>query len=282
MAARGNSGIEHRQPETVLQAYRHWGLPNYAVYAGGDQRDCYEGGNNEEGETQLASWLNMIADNGTATVYTLKVYSPDIKDIISKSPHKGSTTFALSEPGTVTRGNDGVVVVNGSNGMGNTGGNNALMQQIAGILEGQKQLIGTITQVQQQQKEDKWDKILAALMEQKNAPAPEPHWLEKLALVICEKPEVIDRVGYIFRPELYTHQTPISGVSEQKKVEDMAQVKEAPPVELTPEEVEALNDRIYAALETMSTRWGLKAVTEMMEAVSKMSDGKVNALKAFM
>jgi len=280
---RGNRGIEHQQPDTVLQAFRHWNLPNYAIYAGTDQRDCYEGDNMAEAEQNLSAWLDMIANSGTATVYTLRVYGNDINNITTKSPYKGSTTFRLSEPGGNTRNSDGSINVNLPN-IGNV--NQGVNQQILQLIEGQKQMLGTFNQQMLQAKEDKWDKILAMLIEDRQSKVAEPSAWEKIGMLIIEKPDIIDRVGYIFRPGIYVnqHEQPIAGTENKNLPQQNNQPMAEATIteELTEEQINVLNDRIFAAEEKLAARFGLVALTDMLEKVANMSDGKINALKAFM
>jgi len=270
-------GIEHEVPGTILAAYQHWEMPNYAIYAGKEQRDCYEGGNMEEGALSLSDWLEMIKENGTTATYTLRVYPANETDITSKTVPKGSTTFCLnmSQPRT-TR--DGVTVIDNTRQIGATGNPSpAIYQQ---LLESNNRMIGAVTEMMTRAKEDKYDKIIELLMAERNAPKnDEPHWLEKLALVVCEKPEVIDKIGYIIRPNLYVHEQPINGTKTKEPVMAEAAAEIQP---LTEAETEALNDRLYAALDTFTAKYGLVALVETMEAVAKLSDFKIKAMKAFL
>lgn len=274
----GRIGIEHNGIETVLQAYRHWEQPNYAIYAGKEQRDSYEGGNMEEGESNLSDWLQMIQGNGTTGVYTLRVYPTTETEITTKTPHKGSTTFCLNASDSGRRGEGGVVVVDNTRTMGNAAPNNNIFLQ---LLESNNKMIGAVTAAMAQQKDDKIDKLITMLLEERNKPPAEepPHWLEKMALVVAEKPEIIDKIGYLFRPNLYTHEQPINGT----KTEPMAdKTATAPAAEMTEEQTTELNNRLYTALDNLAARYGLVSVVEMFEKVAAMSDFKINAMKAFL
>lgn len=119
------SGIEQRNIDSVMEAYRNYGMPNFSIWS--SNRLCIkeECGNVDEAGEKLLSFLEQIQQSGTQAVYTLRVYPETVKNITSKTDYGGSTTFQLTAyiPGQANNNNPIIVQQPGNSG-GNKGNNN--------------------------------------------------------------------------------------------------------------------------------------------------------------
>jgi len=127
--------IEHRDIESLLSAFDFFNTDSWAIYMGRDQRTAFSGQSKDEAEDKLQDYLKMIEQSGNSAVYTLRVYPEGTKNISTKTPSNGSTTFMLNPATGVTRTENGTVIIDRTQGkgVGDTGNNmmfNILMQRL--------------------------------------------------------------------------------------------------------------------------------------------------------
>jgi hypothetical protein len=92
-----SKSVHFRNEEQVLEAYRNRDVPAFAVWQDKQFLFKYEGDSIEDGETQLKSWVDMLAQNQSSAIYTVCVYEDweagtKIKDT---TPYDGSFNFRL-------------------------------------------------------------------------------------------------------------------------------------------------------------------------------------------
>ncbi len=302
--------IEFRDQESVIGAFENTGSVKFAIWQGTipvmvyDEKDPdFEEGNTALASDKLSTWLNFIQEQGTTAIYMLKVYPDDAKNITNKTAFRAATRFQLTPSNNNKYENtpDGRVMVirdNNRPAVNGTGGNNS---QLQALIEQNKQMMDMFARSLQQQQETKIDKLIGFLEEKSRTP-PEEGWdskLMKLGEMIVDKPDIIDRIGYIFRPDIYTRSfepevTPISGTAKEPEPKPAAAAadtqNESPKndnnmadetpeeQELTEPEVQALTDRQNAALDKVEDVIGLEELTEILEALAETDPQKLQKL----
>jgi len=277
--------IEHRDKDTLFQAFDYFDMPNFAIYAGKDQRTFYNGGDQAEAEQKLSDYLSMIEAANTSQVYTLKVYPADTKNINTKTPHSGSTTFMLN-PNQPVRQENGVTIIDRTapGSMGNTAVNPLISARLDKLEAENLKLREDLHKAEIQSIKDNVAAQIAGIAQRPD----ETPWYERLIGAIEQKPELIDKL-------LDPVERLITGVvtSFQGK-KNFIQKEFLPPVngtnpdttmadtnhqqQLTEEEVEKLHDQQDAALEIIEARIGAPVLTKLIEQVSKLSDKDLNKL----
>jgi hypothetical protein len=286
------SVIEHRNQEGIIGAFESSGMEKFAIWQGTvpvmvyDEKDPdYEEGNTTIASDKLASWLNFIEQGGTTAIYTLRVYPTDTKNISNKTAYRAATRFQLNQAQGAEYKNtpDGRVMVirdNNRPAVSNTGGNNLQIQQ---LIEGQNKMMELFAKSLENRENDRIGKLIGFLEESARQPPKETmeDKFMKLGELIVEKPDIIDRIGYIFRPQLYSREPaaePIAGTTQQKEPEKPQPMAEHEETPLTAEEEAALTDRMNAALDVLEGHIGLETLTEALEKLSKNEPGKLNSL----
>jgi hypothetical protein len=81
----------------VVGAYKNMGVGPWAILSGRTLNFSYSGDSLEDGASELAEYLDMLAKNGRPITYTLQVYAdlPGGKVINNKTPHTASFGFTL-------------------------------------------------------------------------------------------------------------------------------------------------------------------------------------------
>ena len=285
--------IEHKTMEGVIGAYESSGLTKFAIYQGTEPIMVYDGDDPQEAGDKLETWLNFIHEGGTAAIYKLRVYKDTCKEITNKTGYHAVTRFQLnsSKTDSYEQTPDGrVMVIRDGGRKPNMSGTNAQMQA---ILDGQTKMLDLVAKMLEKKEGDRMDKLIGFLEEKSRKPDPDPpiDKLMKLGELIVDKPDIIDRIGYIFRPNIYQRveqepqQTAVNGTKKKdeptpvadppEKENTMEEVKE-----LTEEEVTALNDRLDAAMDIIEEHVGLSALVEIMEALSTQKPEKLQKLDA--
>jgi len=275
------SGIEHREAESVIEAYADYDKPNFAIFAGKQLRVKYEGGNLDEGMQVLTGFLNQIQRVNTASVYTLRVYDEHAK-VTSATPYEGSTTFMISPAVPVTKNENGVTIIDRGVGATNYGAGMAGFQALQQTMtEMMKQNQDMMQMFMQRQQEDKMDKLIAAIQEKADKEPPPKQWWENIGELVVQNPTIIDRIGFIFRPEIYQVAAPgtppISGTTQTQ-----SQTQTEPMAELTEAQITALEDRMDAALDKLEDSLGIEKITMALEKLAAMDTMKLKALLMMM
>lgn len=295
------SVIEHRTAEGVLGAFESSGMTKCAIWQGtipvmvyDEKHPDFVEQSPQAAADQLTTWLNHIEDGGTSAIYTLRVYPDETKNITNKTGYRAATRFQLNaaQGADYKQTPDGrVMVIRDSNrGVGSTGGgNNGMFQQ---LIDQNRQMMELFTKAMQQQQDTKLDKLIGYLEEKANKP-PEDTPLDKamqIGQMIIDKPDIIDRIGYIFRPDIYTREPaaqPIAGteqtqVQPPKKEKPMADQTQTTDQVLTEAEEEALTVRMNAALDNLENLLGLEALTEALEKIALKDEKKLKSLLMFL
>lgn len=286
--------IEHRTLDGVVGAYENSGATKFAIWHMTTPVMVYDGDDQTEALHKLEEWLRFIDEGGTAAIYTLKVYPDSATNITNKTPFRAATRFQLSaDTGAEYKQTpDGRVMVIRQNQAPAVSGNNA---QIQALLDNQNKLMDLMVKNMQQKEADKLDRLIGYLEESTRRPPEETteDKLMKLGQFLIEKPDIIDRVGYIFRPSLYSRepvQEPINGTQQQEQPAPAQQKQEDPTMEqqqaqateLTEQQELALTDRQNAALDKMEDVVGLQVITEGLEKLSAIPDDKLQKFFALL
>lgn len=305
-------GIEHRNPETLMSSFDNFGLGKWAIYSGTDQAICYDGEDIDAGKERLENQLAAIEQSGTNTVYALRVYADDIKDINKKTPFKGSTTFMFG--GAPVKTENGIMILDRQGAAANY-----RESRVDPAMQSQLSLL-------QEQLEDEREKRHKAELESlrtdfkhqiaglSDSQVDEKSTVDKVIGLLSEKPEMakdvitaaINGIGELFKifipnklapapqqpvdEQYLVHQfeaAPVNGTNGDTAMSDTNinglahEEEEDNNEELTPED-EALNDRIDAAIDVIVDKIGLDETANALDAIAKMSKVKLKGILAFM
>ena len=234
----------------------------------------------------------MIQQGGTMAIFKLRVYPDNATNITNKTPYRAETSFQLNEndrDGYKTTPDGKVMIIRGENrqiaGTAAMSGQNSTLQA---ILDGQNKMYELMAKMLQQKENDRMDKLIGFLEQKAQAPVDTPvDKLMNLGQMIVEKPDIIDRIGYIFRPNIYQRleepmEQPISGTTakEAPKQEEAMEETQEPATELTDEQHEALCNRLDAAMDIIEEHTRLELLVEIMEALAKQKPEKLRKLTA--
>jgi hypothetical protein len=102
------SNIQFTSKDDVISAYKSMKMPAWAIWCGKALNFAYTGDNMATGESELASYLEMLDRNPTNVYYMLAMYDDlDGKNITSKTEWVRSFNFRLEGEGMgMTRYND--------------------------------------------------------------------------------------------------------------------------------------------------------------------------------
>lgn len=268
-------GIDHREKETVLDAYRFTDLPNWAIFAGTEPVISYAKGSISEGEEILNNYLGLIEQSPTKTVYTLRTYAGGTTSITNKTPYSGSTTFMLNQDADVTADpKTGVMVL--SQGMGRIGATNdtLLLQRLDKLEADNKALAAQLHSREIEALNDKLDRAINGLT------PPSQHWSDKLLDKIADNPALIKEtlgtimggITEIVRPGERQNFI-VNPMGKTDKTDDMRTQEPAEQTEeLTEEEINTLQDEQGEALDNLEDRLGIEEITEYLKGVAAMDD----------
>ncbi len=284
--------IEHRDIDGVVGAFSNMGLTKWAIWQGTTPVMVYDEDDSGESVNRLMECLEFIHNGGTTAIYALRVYPDKAVDITNKTPFKCATRFQFnSSPTTGYQATpDGrfVVIRDGNKSVGNTSAaGDPLIRQ---LIESQNRTNELIMSMLKTKEADRMDKLIGFLEESVKKPAEES-MVDKLVTLgkdIIDKPDIIDRIGYIFRPSIYQRveqqnpQTePAVNGTNAKKEEPMETQEKV----LTEEEVnaqaaadEALDERIDVALDSMEEIVGAEAMAELLECLARQKPDKLKKL----
>lgn len=282
-------GIEHRNSETLMQAFDNWKRPQWVIYCGKEPRDGYEDNNIDESRQYLEDCLEAITASGTNTVYTIRSYSVDQPEINSKTPFKASTTFMLG--GAPVKTENGMIVIDrDARGVGNTGANLQTQSLVARLdkLEAEnRSLQEKLFSTQLESIKREFENKISGLQPQE----PKQELTDKLLALgqaAIDKPEIIDKLfsglqgigRLVFNRSADPQPEPAAQIAgtnqDQMKTTNQDQQDE---IELSPEE-QALYDRQEEALDAIEKKIGVEKLTEALEAIAKMNKAKLLTLLA--
>lgn len=184
--------IEHRDTQSVMNAYEYFDKPNFAVFHVKDMRAYYDGGNKEQGTGKLQEWLDMIEASNTGAVYTLKVYDEMCRDIKNNTPHSGSTTFMLSST-TPVKTENGVTIIDRTQGAANAGGNAAVMARLDSLEKTNVELREKLHKEEMKSIETRFQNQIAGLQKNQDEENRKGPW-DRIGEMIAEKPERLDKL----------------------------------------------------------------------------------------
>lgn len=302
-----SQGIEHRDPDTVMQAFDYFDKPNFAIYVGKDQRTAYEGSSVEDAAAKLREYLEMLAASGTATVYTMKVYQEGQTNIGSKTEHCGSTTFMFS-PTAPVRTENGVTFIDRIGApTAPARGNGDIMAMFTQMMAQQEKFMQQMMAMQQQQQQTKLDKFIGFVEENMNKQQLEPvkDVFDKIGDIVEKNPHVVKDIftgmsnlicsiipGKVPTPidtpmisgtEKFTAAAPAAPAApadphtdfhtQQISQMNQHQQQQVAPVaqhqeELTDEQLEALAERDDASLDKLDEWIGPVQLTAMLEQLT--------------
>lgn len=276
-------GIDHRDKESVVEAYRNGQKPNWCLFAGTEPVVPYEGDDMEDGATRLEQCLSMLENNGTTQVYILRCYNKGVNNITNKTPYSCSTTMNLNPEAPTTRDPaTGMMIIDRTARASPAAPSNNnqytdfLVQQLKEVTASNKQLVDQLNDSRQKALEDKINFAISGLQNKQQ------DRVDKLIDMIVEKPSVIkDTIGAlvdIFRPAQKNYiVTPpastaaISGTEQQASDE----VKEEEEEELTEEEEDKLLELQEKACDNLGERLGIDHFTNWITGLCSMSDDQL-------
>lgn len=317
----GNRGIEHKNISSILMAFDHFDMPNFAIFDGRGKDICDQctAGNKELAADRLSNWLEAIEANGTTALYMLKVYGPDVDGqlINNKTPSTGSTTFQLNQyqPAGVGNTNTPGVVMVGNGGNNNT----AIVEMMRQMQEQNNKLLQTFQAQIMAKEKSETKELLEFLMKQNQERENSGNPWDKLIGSITENPaivtDVIGKIAGIFTkqpaapavpvPETYhtINYSPISGTNHTEDVTLMQQTQQQPPAAeqdelpvinvLTDSQLEELTqlqiqtdgsqhqDLQNEALEVIEHRIGTATLTKLLQKVATCPDKQISMILSF-
>jgi hypothetical protein len=238
--------IEHRNKETVMQAFEFFDTSSFAVYMGRDQRAAFEMETIEDAKDKLEEYLDMIESSGNAATYTLRVYPKGTKNITTKTPSNGSTTFMLASNMPVKVEN-GITIIDREN-RGKVGD--------TGYTPFQNMLIARIDKVENElnkARQENYEMQMKHLTEKMNAAISGVHpevkdktWWESIIETVQQNPNVIGQilnplkdVVMDFMPGKKNYiVNPVSGTTRAKEPEPERVVQSGPVIKTEPVKTE--------------------------------------------
>lgn len=223
--------------ERVIAAYKCREIGAWGIF---DGREFMTGG---EGETELAAYLDMLAVNGSAATYKLKVYKDieDTDDLTDKDPCNGSFKFKLSEAGAV-RGMGGV------SGPINTG--DIVMNKLHGIVSAE---VGRVLEKKFSGKGD----------DESDA---EETWQDVAMGLLKDPGKLAQTIGMI--KNLLNPGSPVAHFAAPlAAVGKVERVGQTPVVEMTKQDVEEQAEEIAATLDRLE-----KADPKILAHLKKLAD----------
>lgn len=285
--------IEHRDIDGVMGAFKNTGLTKWALWQGATPVMVYDGDDAGESDDKLMQCLQFIEDGGTTAVYALRAYNDSAHDITNKTPYKCATRFQLTSAptsGYQTMPDGKVMVIrDGNRSVGTTSA--AGDPYIRQLIESQNKTNELIMKMIQQKEGDRMDKLIGFLEQSVNKPAEES-MVDKLVTLgkdIIDKPDIIDRIGYIFRPSIYQRvetlpqtESAVNGTTNAKKEDPpMEQTTEVVNEEVTEQEAadqESLDNRIDDAMDAIEEIIGPSAMAELLECLARQKPDKLKKL----
>ena len=278
-------GIEHREKETVLEAYSlQTDKPNWAIFSGTEPVITFDDGNIDDGAQRLENYLQMLEDSPTKTVFTLRVYYPETTKITNKTQYAGSTTFMLSKDAALTKDpGTGLLVLDRGQGTNKT--DNTAYSSLSGRLDSleqeNKRLLQQLHQEEIKRLEDRMSAAISGINQ------PVNRW-DKILDIIEAKPEIIpnsiDKIlGYFMNrntpaPEpIFSHTNPIAGTTATEPApasngtinNDMSHQE---PTTLTEEELDILHEKQSEFCDNLEDRLGAENFTLYLEQLAAMPD----------
>jgi len=306
--------VEYREKEPIIELYRETNLPKFGIFLkiGTEPKFYYEGTDIEEGTDALEKWLERIEESGMPAEYILRVYNNNEKELSKKSQPKYQTRFQLvptpsrdlanSKYATATDPTGKTIVVMDQgrpvmNTIGNTS-NNAGMQS---LIDSNKQVMELLMKMMQKQQDNKMDVLIKLLTDKVNPPVPEKEtWEDRfigLGKTIIDKPDIIDRIGYIFKPEIYQRveqslqlagtekkEVPNTTSAPELDVKDKIVAEKSETSDLSEDEI---YDRTNIAMDKLDAAIGAKQVMEILEIIAnsgkaeKLTPGGVKQMLTF-
>lgn len=304
------NGIEHRNGESVVSAYRFYELPNFLILCGAEPRISYKGGDIDEGTMKLQQYLDMIEQSNTGAVYTLRVYPADVTNITNKTPYEASTRFLLNANVPVKTDEQGITIIDRSRPAAPTPVNTEMAKRLDKLEEDNRKLQERLTDERINALKQDFDNRIAGLQNQEPEKSPWDRvgeWIDK----ILDKPESIKAIAgtikdiispstnnYITNPGT----TNLAGTNSDTMPENNIETAEVsgPFVNhfLTPEE-KKLKKKEQAALmverlskidddahetvqneclESIQSRIGAVTLSRMLIAVASLDDDDMNRL----
>ena len=179
------SGIEHRDPVTLLQTYQDYGVPNFSVWSG--KRLCvkHESGNGDLAYQELQGFLNAIMQSNTGAVYTLKVHPEGIPKITANSDYEGSTTFMLGPVSNNQGGTNTTVMIPGAPGpVGKI--DPAITAKLEKLEKVNEDLLDRLHKNEINSLREDFTRQIAGLKQE-----PEKSWVDRIFDYLEKKPEAI-------------------------------------------------------------------------------------------
>jgi len=290
-------GIEHKEKEGVLTAYRLANKPNWGIFAGSELMIAYEGSNMDDGETMLSNYLDILEDGRSSTVFTLKIYHPDVTRITNKTASSGSTTFMLANTPTMVDEKTGLMILDKTNyKAGNIGTDPALLARL-------EKLESLNESLQQQLLDQKLKDIETRHQATISGLSAQPTGWAKLFDSLAEKPETIPQtigaLGDMFmgiysrikggnvpqQENKFLHNNPLSGTTKtdedtnktEQEMENNTNVEELQEVELTPKQIEQAHDLQQQYCDELEDKLGIPNFTGYLEYLNRLPNEKLSA-----
>ena len=275
-------GIEHREKESVIQAYELDNKPNWALFSGTEPVITYEGGSMADGADKLRDYLGILEDSPTKTVFTLRVYHDGTTRITNKTAYAGSTTLMLN--GDVSTSKDpvtGMMIVDRyphTNKVSGTGNEyTALMERLEKLETTNASLLQQLHNQQIKGLEERLNMAISGLTDRA------PSRLDKILDAIIERPEMIPKtIGNIidiFRPQAqnYFHTQPVAGTfndtdNTEQQPNEMGQTETIKFKEYTPEELDKIHDQQSELCDNIEERVGVEPLTLHLTSLAALPD----------
>jgi hypothetical protein len=283
--------IEHRQPRTLIDAYKNTASDdccNFALFCGAELRISYTGGNVDEAIDKLQIAADQIQDSGTNATYKLRIYDNKLVErgtLNSKSPYLASCTFCFGGMPNGGRDEHGNNIYLQRQGQQAAAVGSSELTQLTALVKQQQEVLNRLLL---QKEEDKIDRLIEAIEAKNTAPVKEP-WYDRIGNTIAENPSVLkDLIGVIreaFSPIPQQapgrpHYQTINGTNNMQTEPQAAAMGDQDEQDQDIDPV--LLERYTKAINALEERFGTENLVNTLEAIARMSDSKINALKVFM
>lgn len=188
------NGIELRDRESVVAAYREYGHPNFMILSGREPRMTYDGDMIDEGIAKLNFILDIIEDSQTAGTYSMRVYPEGTTKITNSTAYPASCRFMLNSYVPLTKNENGVVVVQRGSQAAAPGTPTDVQQRLDRLEQENKLLLDKLTDQRIDALKKDFEHRISGLQ---NQAAEKSNWDKFFDFVdkVIEKPDVLEKVG---------------------------------------------------------------------------------------
>jgi hypothetical protein len=189
-------GIEHKDKDSLMDAFDYFDMPCFAIYAGTQQRTGFCCESVADAREKFEQFVDFVISSGNQAVYVVRFYPSGTKAITNKTAYEGSTSFMMNKEAPLKMEN-GVMVIDRGEGKAAAASNNNFTAMIMGRLdkmeEQNRQLQQQLFNTQLKSLEEKMNRAINGT----DAQVPVKEWWEQALEHLEKNPNA---VGNIINP----------------------------------------------------------------------------------